>query len=79
MRPFDYAIAGGGSAGAVLAGRLSEDPSVSVLVLEAGPSDRLAESSPVLRGLQMAPILALGTRQWPVPNSALVGPFSNFA
>ncbi len=57
---YDYVIAGGGSGGSVLAGRLSEDPSVRVLLLEAGRSDR----HPLIHVPAGFPRLKNGPYQW---------------
>ena len=39
MAKFDYVIVGAGSAGCVLANRLSENPNLSICLIEAGGSD----------------------------------------
>lgn len=39
VQAYDYIVVGGGTAGCVLASRLTEDPAVSVLIIESGHSD----------------------------------------
>ncbi len=58
---FDYIIIGGGSAGCVLAARLTEDSNITVALLEAGPSD----SSVLIHCPGGMPVMAnLGLSLW---------------
>ena len=60
MTSYDYVVVGAGSAGCVVASRLSEDPDVAVLLLEAG-GDGLLD---VVRNPPLWPTLAGTERDW---------------
>ncbi len=80
----DYVVVGAGTAGCVLAARLSEDPETTVLLLEAGPRDRKLEikvpaafsrlyQSPVDWGYRTAPQAELDGREVLFPLGKVLG------
>src|SRR3954471_18325762 len=82
---FDYVIVGGGSAGCVVAARLTEDPDVRVALLEAGPPDRsvlihcpaglavLAKNGQANWGLQTVPQAGFNGRRGYQPRGKVLG------
>ncbi|MBC8056475.1 MAG: choline dehydrogenase [Rhizobiales bacterium] len=82
---FDYIVIGGGSAGCVLAARLTEDPNVRVCLMEAGPADKsvlihcpaglalLAKTSQANWAFQTVPQPGLNGRRGYQPRGKVLG------
>ena len=70
---FDYVIVGGGSAGCVLAARLSEDPNIRVCLIESGPRDRHPLIHVPLGVTWLINHATLNWRYWSTPQENLGG------
>ena len=73
MEEFDYVVVGGGSAGCVVASRLTEDPKISVCLLEAGGG---GDQTLIKAPMGIAVILPSKTHNWAfetVPQAGLNG------
>lgn len=76
LSTYDYIIVGGGTSGLVVANRLSENPKINVLVIEAGKLDPMQDDILVPRLVNQAANFAPGGNVWditPTPLSAMNG------